>query len=103
MSRGLWPAIRRLGPRLHYAAIAAVALAGVAGLIAPLVDSPSRVVPHTVQARAEHVVHQHEDTAGDSLPIPRTLAAQLAIAKRVALRWPTVRAALADGWTLAAP
>jgi hypothetical protein len=103
MSRGLWPVIRRLGPRLHYAAIAAVALAGVAGLIAPLVDSPSRVVPDTtVQAPAEHVVHQHEDTAGDSVPIPRTLAAQLAIARRVALRWPTVRAALAGGWTLAA-
>jgi len=104
MSRGLWPVIRRLGPRLHYAAIAAVAVAGVAGLIAPLVDSPSQVVPDaTVQAPAEHVVHHHEDTAAAAVPISRTLAQQLAIARRVALRWPTVRAAVADGWTLAAP
>ena len=98
------PVIRRLGTRLHYAAIAAVTVAGVAGLVAPLVDRPGRIVPEsTVEAQADPAVHRHEDTASDSLPTPRSLADQLAVARRVALRWPTVGAALADGWTLAAP
>jgi hypothetical protein len=95
--------IRRLGPRFHYAAIAAVTAAGVAGLIAPFVDPAGRIVPDaTVEARADLAV-RHEDTVGHSEPTPSSLVDQLALARRVALRWPTVGAALADGWTLAAP
>jgi hypothetical protein len=103
MRGGPW-VIRRLGPQFHYAAIAAVTVAGVAGLIAPLVDPPGRTVPDaTVEARADLAVHRHEDSVGRSSPTPRSLADQLAVGRRVALRWPTVGAALADGWTLAAP
>ena len=105
MCGGLRPsAIRRLGPRLHYAAIAAVTVAGVAGLMAPLVDPAAPVVPDaTVEARATPAVHRHESTAEGSAPATRILADQLAVARSVALRWPTVGAALADGWKRAAP
>jgi len=104
MRRGLRPAaIRCLGPRLRHAGIAAVTVAGLVGLIVPLVDHAERIVPQTAEAPAKAAVHRHEPAARDSAPTPPRLANQLAAARTVALRWPTVAAALADGWTLAAP
>jgi hypothetical protein len=97
-------AVRRLGSRPRCAAIAAVTAAGVAGLIAPLVDPPARMAPETtVEAQADPAVHRHENTAGHSEPTSGILADQLAVARRVALRWPTAGDASADGWRLAAP
>jgi hypothetical protein len=93
-----------LGARLGYAAAAVVTAAGLAGLTAPLLDRPAGILPApTAEAPMTAAVHQHESTATAPAKTPPRLADQLAVARSVALRWPTVAAALADGWTLAAP
>jgi hypothetical protein len=96
--------LRRLaGVRLGYLAAAAVTVMGVAGLTVPLFDRAVRTVPSAIAEPPATVAHQHESTAVAAAAARPVLADQLAVARSVALRWPTVGAALADGWTLAAP
>ena len=93
--RGIW---------LGYAAAAVVTAVGLAGLTAPLLGRPAGIIPApTAKAPKTAAVHQHESTAAAPATSPPRLADQLAVARSVALRWPTVAAGLADGWTLAAP
>jgi hypothetical protein len=93
-----------LGGPLGYLAAAAATMVGVAGLTVPLLDGAARIVPPvTAEASAAAVTHKHGPTAVATATNPPRLADQLAVARSVALRWPTVAAALADGWTLAAP
>lgn len=102
--RGAPQAIPRRYGRLGYLAAAIVTVAGLAGLAAPLLHQPARIAPAAAsEAPATAGGHHHESPRTAPATTPPRLSDQLAIARSTALRWPTVGAALADGWTLAAP
>ncbi len=94
-------------------AIGLVTAAGLAGLLVPVVvaqagDSTTIAARPTPAAPVTEIPgRDHQHATADPTPAgsaaPTTLAGQLALARRVAARWPTAADAVADGWRLAAP